>query len=372
MEKLEIDTKRLKDELLRVKKYFEDNPSNKDILNDYFTYKNLAIILNDMVNDDILNGSSYDSMKFLRMKINDMRTSSLTFSDYLNEYVDFINSYLSAYFRMVKEVNLVKVKEQVSGRVYNLKEFKDILLDYYSKVGSFEYSVAKKYFEEGRIQMNHKDMKLFNGFFSGVIRDKFGYIFLNGDKINSLLLSTLTHEIGHAIDHERYYFQGCKTKDCYNDFMSEVASTYYELGIMKFLKDNGIDEYGGSLLIHEFYRYIVLYCKCISMLKNEKEKYGKLNVNDTGKIILNDGKVMNIANDIKYMISDYLVLFLQNKERDSKDIVKMLHEVLSKRNECSLYDILRLFQIEIDDFVCAKGIKNDIIDNNNILKKKFE
>lgn len=372
MEKLEIDTERLKRELLEVKKYYEENPESRDVLNDYFTYKSLAGILNDMTGDDILVGASYDSMKFLRMKINDMRTSSLTFSDYLNEYVDFINSYLSAYFCMVKEVNLVKVKEQVSGRVYNLKEFKDILLDYYSKVGSFEYSVVKKYFEEGRIQMNHRDMKLFNGFFSGVIRDKFGYIFLNGDEINSLLLTTLTHELGHAIDHEKYYFQGCKTKDVFNDFMSEVASTYYELGIMKFLKENRIDEAGGSLLLHEFYRYIVLYCKRISMLLDEKEKYGWLNVSDTGKIILHDGEVMNIATDIKYMISDYLVLFLQSKDRDSKDTVKMLHEVLSKRYECSLYDILKLFQIEIDDFVCAKGIKNDIIDNNNILKKKFE
>lgn len=372
MEKLEIDTERLKSELLRVKKYYEGNPFNKDILNDYFTYKNLASILNDMTNEDILTNASYDYLKFLRMKIDDIRSSSLTFNDYLNEYVDFINLYLSAYFRVIEEIKFVNVKENLKEKEYSLRELKEIILDYYSKVGDFEYSVAKKYFQEGRIQMEHKEMKLFNGFFASIIYDKFGYIFLNGDKINSLLLSTLTHEIGHAIDYEKHYFQDIKYKDSYNDLVSEVPSTYYEIGIMKFLRENGIDEFGGSLLLQEFYMYIILYCKHINMLAVEKEKYGRLNINTTGKIILHDGSIINVVKDIKYMISDYLTLFLQSKDRDSKETVKMLHEVLSKRYECNLYDFLRLFQIEIDDFVCAKGIKNDIIDNNNILKKKCE
>ncbi len=370
MEKIEIDTNRLKSELLKVKEYYEGNPNSDDIKNDYLNFRALANRYSTLTHESILGDVTYDVMLFDFIKADYIHNSSRIFCSYLNRYIDFVNAFLIGYSYMTKKIGLINTKGKPLDKVYSLKEFKEILLDYYSSIGEFEYNVAKKYFQEGRIQAGNKNTEVL-GSFLGLIHEKCGYIFTGSDKLDSSLLSTLAHELGHAIDYEKYYFPDNKMKDSFTDLFAEVPSTYHEIGILKFLKENDIDEIGARLLFQNIYNFILRMSKRISRVASDVSRYGEINVKDDGTLKLNDGTDINIRADMKYSISNYLALFLLDKDRDTKETVKIIDEALSKRYESTIYDFLKNVNVQSNDLMCAKGLESDIIENNNILKKKY-
>ena len=111
--------------------------------------------------------------------------------------------------------------------------------------------------------------------------------------------------------------------------------------------------------------------KRISRVASDVSRYGEINVKDDGTLKLNDGTDINIRADMKYSISNYLALFLLDKDRDTKETVKIIDEALSKRYESTIYDFLKNVNVQSNDLMCAKGLESDIIENNNILKKKY-
>ena len=62
MEKIEIDTNRLKSELLKVKEYYEGNPNSDDIKNDYLNFRALANRYSTLTHESILGDVTYDVM----------------------------------------------------------------------------------------------------------------------------------------------------------------------------------------------------------------------------------------------------------------------------------------------------------------------
>lgn len=370
MEKLEIDTKRLKSELLETKKYYEGNPNSDDIRNDYLNFRALANRYSTLTHESVLADATYDMMLFEYLKADYIKNSSRIFCSYLNRYIDFVNAFLIGYSYAVKKIGLINTKGKPLDKVYSLHEFKDILLDYYSSIGETEYKIAKKYLDEGRIQAGDKNDKVL-GSFLGVIHEKYGYIFAGSDRLDSSLMSTLAHELGHAIDYEKYYFSSNKMKDSFTDLFSEVPSTYHEIGMLKFLKENSIDEIGARLLLQEIYNYILKMSKRIGKVASEVSRYGEINVKEDGTIKLHDGTDVNIRYDMKYSLSNYLVLFLLSKDRDKKETVKMMNEALSKRYESTIYDFLKNVNVQNNELMCANGITDDIIENNSVFKKKY-
>lgn len=370
---LSIDTERLVNDLIKMRLYYEKSPRKDDIKNDYASFALLNQILGELEGVMVReNGIFYDIEKVQKILDDRALKSCDEFCKFLEKDLYEIYVILYNFASKIGEFGMVIAPYFSKLKKYSYKDFKDIILDYYSSVGEKEYKIAKKYFNEKRIHLNYPINDGAVGYYISTFFNKSGYIILKPDKLNSYTMLALVHELGHAIDYETLYFSQGKKRDMLNDYLIEVPSIFFELGLSEFLKKNKIDEDGSYLLKQDTIVKGNDTFFGIDEFMNERYTYGDVGVDINGNSLLHNGEIVNVKDDIVYGIATYLALYLHSMNGNyDKEFMKRFYSFLATRRECSLKDSLDILGIKYEDFVSADMVLPYVEENNRVLKKKY-
>lgn len=291
--------------------------------------------------------------------------------DYDKSMMNFYNKVLQE-FPLYKEVckNTLaayldsSVEDYMLGgyfRGYSEKDAKAIILDYFSQYGEKPYEIAKRMIEENRIQTGYQyENSPSMAFHTGSILLKSGYICMQQDKYDTSTLSFLAHEIGHAIDKELFYYPQQKKIKIYDDPFNEVPSTFFELGMLSYLKEQCIDP-KGALVLESFYLNI-MYARQYHLLETfiDIEKTGRLEIND------------DFRNWFLYGIGYYVSLAMNELSRENpKEYFRNFTDMICSRAECDFITLLETAGIDSESFINGEFIKRKL--NNEVmqLKKRY-
>lgn len=371
MSKLDIDTKLLKEDILKLKKYYSRSPKRDDIRIDFPKLELLSEALENLTGEHI----NLDGLFTNTEKVHDDITNK--YINYSFDFITFIERDLLLIYAFLREfyVNVIDadfINKPVINYVkrYNLNDFKDILMDYFKLYGKDTESIVKKYFDDGRIQMNYK-LDGMDGLFLGTICNKSGYIFTTKDKLDTNSLVIIAHELGHAIDNEKFFFSQHK-KAYFDDVLGETPSTFFELGLIDYLKKNKIDEVGASLLFRNRLLRIARSTTGISRFIVHRQNNDVMDIDLEGNVIVDDGTVIPLRDRIIYGLGYYLAIFTQTLlDGDYTDFMKDFYTFLSTRKECDFESSLETLGLSQCDLMNTNIIKSKIEENSMILKKRF-
>ena len=370
MEKLEIDTKRLHDELVSLRDYYSRSPRKDDLKNDYSAFKDLVSVYENLTGEDFkIDGMFPDKKKVEKMLDKSaIKMANQTFKNIEDNFDIMYKVFCNFYNKNIK--NIIEAPYYTAMRRYSEKEFKDIILDYYSKYGNQEYELVRKYFDEGRIQLAYPLWDA-EGYHYGTIYKDIGYITLSLHLLDSYCQNILVHELGHAIDNSLVLSPSRKRID-YSDSLLEVPSTFFELGFMKFLKDNKIDVDGSNLLFQDTFVGLRNSAISIDALKDEIDKGYDILIDGDGESTLSDGEVVQTHNIFTYGVSYYISLYLQCMlDGNYKDFMKTFYGFLTNRDKLTLEESISMLGINKHDFIKGDVIKPLVKETNMELKRRF-
>ena len=291
---------------------------------------------------------------------------------------DYDKSMMNFYSKVLKEFHLYKqictntltsyldsdIEDYMLGgkfRHYSEKDAKEILLNYFSQYGEKAYQVAKRMIDENRIQMGYQYKNSPSmAFHTGSVLLQSGYICLHQDKYDTATLSFLAHEIGHAIDKELFYYPQQKKIKIYDDPFNEVPSTFFELGMLSYLKEEGIDP-NGALVLESFYMNI-MYGRQYHILETltEMEKTGRIEITE------------EFREWILYGIGYYISLALNEESRKNpREYFKYFTDMICSRNECNFEQLIEVAGLDTETFFNGDFIKKRINDEKMQLKKRY-
>ena len=174
--------------------------------------------------------------------------------DNVNKNLSYFHRYLKIKQRMLgvdtlKYIDLYAPVVQGVDLEYNINEGKELVLDAMKPLGNDYVSVLKTSFDERWIDVYPTPGKRSGAYSNGSVYDVHPYVLLNyNDQYEDV--STLAHEMGHAL--HSYYSntnQPYAMAD-YSIFVAEVASTFNEVLLMdKMLKEIKDDDTRLSLLM---------------------------------------------------------------------------------------------------------------------------
>lgn len=291
---------------------------------------------------------------------------------------DYDKSLLNCYNKILKDFYIYKqictnvltsyldteIEDYMLGgnfRHYSEKDAKAILLDYFLQYGPKAYEVAKRMIDENRIQMGYQyENSPSMAFHTGSVILQSGYICLQQDKYDTSTLSFLAHEIGHAIDKELFYYPQQKKIKIYDDPFNEVPSTFFELGMLSYLKEKGIDP-NGALVLESFYMNI-MYARQYHLLEtfNEIEKTGTIELSES------------FREWFLYGMGYYISLALNDLSRENpKEYFKKFTDMICARYECNITQLVEIAGIDEEAFFEGKFIKDKFNDEKMQLKKRY-
>ena len=146
------------------------------------------------------------------------------------------------YYNLCIDTDIFNYSKKMDDKKYTDKEVKDLILSFYSLYGDSIYKIVKRYFDEERIQtgsrlcQNRSDATFYNSLLL-----KSGYIVVKEKENNINMLTSLAHELGHAVDFGMFYNPQQKKGKFYSDIYQETASSFFEYGFVKYLLDNRIE-----------------------------------------------------------------------------------------------------------------------------------
>lgn len=371
MSKLDIDTKLLKEDILKLKKYYSRSPKRDDIRIDYPKLELLNEVLENLTGEHI----SLEGLFMDTEKVHDDITRK--YINYSFDFITFIERDLLMIYSFLREfytntVNLDFINQPIINcyERYSLKDFKDIMIDYFKMYGKSEEEIVKKYFNDGRIQMNYK-LDGMDGLFLGTICNKSGYIFTTKDKLDTTSLVIIAHELGHAIDNEKFFFSQHK-KTYFDDVLGETPSTFFEMGLIDYLKKNKIDEVGASLLFRNRLLRIARSTTGISRFIVHRQNNDVMDIDLEGNVIVDNGTVIPLRDRIIYGLGYYLAILTQTLlDGDYTEFMKDFYTFLSTRKECDFESSLDSLGLSYNDLMNTNIVKLKVEENSMILKKRF-
>ena len=260
-----------------------------------------------------------------------------------------IKVYLSTDFKdYVQKDNLRRFSE---------KDTKDILLSFFSEYGDKTYQIAKRVFEENRIQMGYHGEGYYKSFIDNSNFLQKGYICIGEDNYDTNTICTIAHEIGHLIDREVFLFPQQKKILTIEDQFLELPSKFFELEFLNFLKEQNIDK--NWALSYECRLLKAVYIWEKRLLNKIREYYN----NDESKFNYED------RDNFIYGMGTHIALAMSQLSRQNpKEYFKTFIDTICSRKECDLIDLLEIANINVDDFVSGEIYKKEI--NEKILERK--
>ena len=227
---------------------------------------------------------------------------------------------------------------------------------------------------------------------------------------DSWSMSSIAHELGHAIDAETFKFPQQKTISIFPDLLLEVPSAAYELGMYDYLKKNKIDvvsaldQYNDRFKMLDmtysnlkecydckngiidpagvFLKPVQVLIKKEDVIEDEEGKklielesnysFGSLYEHDDEHYLINLYKRLPFRDDIIYGLGYLFGLHLNEiKESSMKDFHKTLNSIITSRKERSVEDSIELLGISVDDFMSLKYVRDKIKSETKELKRKI-
>ena len=295
---------------------------------------------------------------------------------------------------------------------YSEKDFVDIILGYLSTYGNDTYNRVKKYFEEKRIEFDYNELddEGIGGFYTYISHINSGYVMMATDKYNTLTMTSLCHELGHAYDAEMLVFPQQKKMPSFTDIFLEVPSTTFEIGFDDYCIKNKIDDIGAKLLyitrvvqVCGYHSLLVsalkeknavvldsgnLYAQKVDVVKKDEallDENGQLLL-DADEYIIDRAYVDKngdyyIEKYLEYNYRDYVIysigyLFAMhlNEIRNSvsqKEYLKILNDITCLRKDNNIENMVNYMGIDIDKFISCDLINKKIKERNLSLQKRF-
>lgn len=369
---MEINAELLSEDLKKLRNYYLKHPSKDGIKKDYASY----MVMMDLY-EAVTGIKLEDENLFLRpdkvQKMLDEKTykSCDKYCDYLNKYLYTWYTLFDNYCDELDKVGCVDTPYFSCFRTYSEKDFKDILLGYYSLFGDKEYQMAKRYFEEGRVQTG-LDLESGDGLYIASSINKSGYVVTALDKLDTYTQSVIVHEFGHAIDREMFLFPQDKALPFFNDTFLEVPSAFFEIGFYEYLLKNKIDVDGARIQINDVALKISDSFYPIHSLMKDRLDKGSTDIDYYGNVKLQNGEKVELRDELLYGLG-YYTAFCMHKLADGnyKEYMKDFYKFIMTRGEASPRQCIEGLGIDFDDYVDGKIITPKIKENTMALKKRF-
>lgn len=306
-----------------------------------------------------------DFSKRLRLYRKKLATQHMYF---LEENEDFFIRMLSSFNDVLDETNFQECLYFDALKVrFTEKEFKEMIYDFYSRFGDSFYKICKKYFDERRIELGYSvDYEL--GGFLGITGIKSGYIIGSSDILDVSNMSTIIHELGHAIDAELFLFPQNKKIPFDVDYFGEIPSIFFELMFIDYLKKNRIDGDAHAILLNERFDF---YSSFEGMFKTVYASEDST-VDYDATVILDDGSEIDMYQAIVYSLGSYFGIVMSDMYSDNfKGFEKDFLSLISRRKESSIKDMISYLGLSEDEFLSSEIIKNRVVENNMVLKRRF-
>lgn len=298
-----------------------------------------------------------------------MYNSYLKFIEIVDKEQYLLRDIARHFCRFAKKIKLKDICFFDEIREYSEKDFKDIIISYFAARGDRYYKIAKKYFDENRINVGSKLIDEAAGYYAQIIWLKSGYIYNLYPTFDSVSAASVVHELGHAIDAETFLFPQQKKLPIFSDILLEVPSTTFEMGFYDYLRTQKIDTDGGLILKNSRILDLLgffLELKCALA-------YDDLEIAETGKACDSDGNIYDLKTDIIYGLGYYFALHLNLiNEYSTSEFQKVFNNIISTRKESTLTDSILMSGFCLDDFITGKYIKPKIKEDYLTLKKRYK
>lgn len=371
MEKLEIDKKRLHDDLVMLRDFYGSVSYDKRYADDYYCFMELTKIYEALM----LKEFPYDRIKILEGVVDSDEYYAASLKKEVKENFDWISKLYSSFNEKI-EGNIESVKLRNNHdylKKYNISEIRDIMIDYFRLYGEKEEKFVRSYFDEKRIQMGAPLLDC-EGEHISTMYGNVSYILLSFNRHNefdSYLFTILAHELGHAIDSSLAY---SKYKTSEEKFpVLEIPSEFFEIGLLRFLKENKIDEVGADILKQIIVSDIISSSINIDLVKKKYKKGKNIKLVGSDSVRLDDGRVMPVFSDMLYGFGEYMGLYLDNiLDGNYKNFMKRFYYFMRKKEFMTIDEILETLGIDKDDFICGEKLIPTLIEENKVLSKKYK
>ena len=369
---IKIDTKRLHDDLVKLRELYSKSPRKTDLRK--------GLIFTDVLNDisEVLGSPKVNIYEVIPnidevIRMNNKKVNKETFQFYyfIGEELFDIYNMLFSYINLSCDEELKIVPFRDTLRKYSLNDFKDILFDFFSKFGPYEESVARKYFEEKRIEFGYPDRENSGGFVASNIND-LGYIYTKYRELNTRSLSVMAHEIGHAIDFKKYYnTQGMRNANVCDVYM-EIPSAFFETAFSKYLKENKIDEFGGYMAFQNILALIYVRLLDIHKYFKLREKYNHITLNTVGDVVFPHGQKVELRKAVLYAVAYYVAVFLNDKvDIYDEKFMRRLYSASMMRERLDLKDVVEILGLDSEEFKNPLNLKDAMKENNDEIIRRF-
>ena len=368
---MEIDREKLLNDLYKTRNHLVHCPSRDDIIYSFESFVALNNAYSSMMGEYFDTDKIFLDDKGTKKMLDDVYFKSvLLFHSYTQMNKKTIQSIFNNYDKFMNDINYEPCPFYNKMTRYDEKTFKDIILSYYATYGNKIYNIVKKYFDENRIEMSYEKVAEENlaAAFAHITNAMTGYIVSIHNNYNSWSMTDLVHELGHAIDAETYLFPQQKKVSVFSDILCEVPSTTYEMGFLNYLINNNIDS---SARIIKDYKHSLLADASDEL--NYIYSLDDITTDYAGNLYDADGNVYPFREMLLYGLGYYFAFILNYlKDNDVKDFNKIFYNVISSRNDViHLDDFADKMGISKEDFLECNLIKNDIIENQGMLKLMF-
>lgn len=369
---VKIDTNRLHEDLVKLRELYSKCPRKTDLRK--------GLIFTDVLNDilEILGRDRVDVYgvipnidEVIRNNNKKVNKETLEFYNFIGEELYDIYCLLFPYIELSCDEGLITVPYKDILRKYSLNDFKDIVFDFFSRFGSYEEDVARRYFEEGRIEFGYPEKEFGGGFVASNINDA-GYIFTQYNKLNTRNLSTVVHEIGHAIDYKKYYdTQGMRNANV-NDIFLEIPSAFFETTFAKYLKESKIDEFGGYMTLQNVLALVYVRLLDIHKYFKLREKYNHITLDSIGNVMFPRGQRIELRRAVLYSIAYYVALFANEKvDVYDKEFMRKLYSASMMRERLNLEDVVEMLGLDAEEFQNPFILRDVMKENNDEIRRRF-
>jgi len=360
---------------VKLKKFLEGNPSRNDIERYFFFLCSYSSILESLTGADVFIEGDRKELQRIDRLSNDIKNKhAMGFINYFNKNGEDLYNLYNNFDQSMDKTNFKSLHYFDTCKKYSLSDFKDIILAFYSTYGNEIYNIVKSYFDECRIAEKVRVCKTAAAFIPNKLNGK-GYIMSSYDSYDTLHMSSIVHEFGHAIDENRFIFPQGKKLYGLSDVLIEVPSTAYEFDFYNWIIKNKIDEIGGRVLLNN--RVFSLWIYGFDIL--DALEQSSIDVDNDGNTTItyideanNKHTKLELRTCIIYSLAYYISLHLMLiKESEPELYNKILYNLTSSRKECSLRESVSKMGINFEDFISGKMIFPKIKENNKVLSKRF-
>ncbi len=308
------------------------------------------------------------------------------FYKYIGDNLSFILEMFYNYDCMMKSIPFEDYYSVRNFRNFNEKDFKDIILSYYSSCSEDAYKKVKEFFDEGRVSVLDHCKSDYSQYISSAALGN-GYVLCENNGFNTLSLAVLVHEFGHMLDYKNLYVTQGKTYSVADDALVEVASVGREYDFLNFLIQNKIDPVSARILINNFvietfdgYEYSSLLRDNDNLVfMDETDFSSKFSEEEVDEEIDGENYTYYVNREqfrlkLLYALGNYFSFHLYEiKKQNPKEYEKIFHNLISTRKECkSILESINKLGISSELFLSSKMIEESIRNNSMELRKKFK